>query len=54
MTYEEAFWFLTAKTNDLNWRHHQKGDTAQLGIEQFLAKKYRPGVESFTEHPQKD
>ena len=48
MSYEEASWFLAAKHNDLNWRHHQAG-TAGQGIDEFLAKRYKPGVGSYTE-----
>jgi trans-feruloyl-CoA hydratase/vanillin synthase len=48
MSYDEASYFLTAKHNDLNWRHHQEGRGGD-GIDRFLAKEYRPGLESFTE-----
>jgi feruloyl-CoA hydratase/lyase len=48
MSYDEASYFLSAKHNDLNWRHHKEGSGGD-GIDSFLAKEYRPGVESFTE-----
>ncbi len=48
MSYDEASYFLTSKHNDLNWRHHQEGQGGD-GIERFLAKEYKPGVQSFTE-----
>ena len=48
MSYDEASWFLAAKHNDLNWRHHQLGEAGK-GVEKFLAKEYRPGISSYTE-----
>ena len=48
MSYDEAYWFLAAKHNDLNWRHHQLGEEGK-GVELFLAKQYRPGISSYTE-----
>ena len=48
MSYDEAYWFLAAKHNDLNWRHHQLGEEGK-GIDLFLDKRYRPGIGSYTE-----
>ena len=48
MSYDEASWFLAAKHNDLNWRHHQLGEEGK-GVDLFLAKRYRPGIDSYTE-----
>lgn len=48
MSYDEAYWFLAAKHNDLNWRHHQLGEEGK-GIDLFLGKHYRPGIGSYTE-----
>lgn len=47
MSYDQAYWFLAAKHNDLNWRHHQLGEEGK-GIDLFLAKQYRPGISSYT------
>ncbi len=48
MSYEQAFWWLMAKSNELQWRHQREGRGGE-GIERFLAKEYKPGVSSFTE-----
>jgi trans-feruloyl-CoA hydratase/vanillin synthase len=50
MSYEQAYWFLQAKSGELRGRQKQKG-TADQGIEKFLAKEYRPGRGSYTATP---
>jgi len=48
MTYEQAYWWLTSKSNELKMQHtlaKEGGD----GIDRFLAKEYRPGRGSYTE-----
>jgi trans-feruloyl-CoA hydratase/vanillin synthase len=48
MNYEQAFWWLMAKSNELQWRHAgaRRGPD---GIQPFLEKQYRPGASSFTD-----
>jgi trans-feruloyl-CoA hydratase/vanillin synthase len=48
MSYEQAYWYLMAKSNELQWRHLKLGHGGE-GIEKFVAKEYRPGFGSFTE-----
>ncbi len=52
MSYEQAYWFLMSKSNELQWRHKKLGGRGE-GIEKFLAKEYRPGLSSFTDRPNK-
>ena len=47
MSYDQAYWFLMSKSNELRWRHQESGRGSE-GIEKFLAKEYRPGMGSFT------
>ena len=47
MSYDQAYWFLMSKSNELRWRHQESGRGGE-GIEKFLAKEYRPGMGSFT------
>jgi feruloyl-CoA hydratase/lyase len=51
MSYDQAYWWLMAKSNEL--RFHKKAEgTADEGIENFLQKKYRPGSDSYTSIPE--
>jgi trans-feruloyl-CoA hydratase/vanillin synthase len=50
MSYEQAYWWLMAKSNELRWRHDQGADEHFAGIDRFLDKGYRPGYSSHTEH----
>lgn len=47
MSYEQAFWWLQSKSNELKWRHDRAGTGGQ-GVKDFVAKKYKPGEASFT------
>jgi len=47
MDHEQAYLWLQAKGNELKWRHAREGRGGD-GIEKFLAKEYRPGLQSFT------
>jgi trans-feruloyl-CoA hydratase/vanillin synthase len=47
MSYEQAYWWLMAKSNELRWRHAREGRGGE-GIDKFLDKQYRPGFDSFT------
>jgi trans-feruloyl-CoA hydratase/vanillin synthase len=47
MSHEQAFWFLRAKSEELRGRQRARG-TEGRGIERFLAKEYRPGLDSYT------
>lgn len=51
MSYEQAYWWLMAKSNELKWRHEQAGRGGD-GIKKFLAKEYKPGEGSFTHEPE--
>jgi trans-feruloyl-CoA hydratase/vanillin synthase len=53
MSNEEASAYLAAMHNDLNWRHYKQG-LEGLGVDMFLAKKYRPGVSSYTKAKPED
>jgi len=53
MTYEQAYWWLMAKSNELRWRHDQEGTDYQ-GIDKFLSKQYRPAVGSYTQAKERD
>jgi trans-feruloyl-CoA hydratase/vanillin synthase len=48
MSYEQAYWWLLAKSNELRWRHDRQGFGGE-GIDKFLTKEYRPGFGSFTQ-----
>lgn len=48
MTYDQAYWFLMSKSNELQWRHQRAGQGGE-GIEKFLSKEYRPGLGSYTD-----
>src|SRR5579885_2227696 len=48
MDQEQAYYRLQAKSNELKWRHEHEGRGGD-GIQRFLAKEYRPGLQSFTE-----
>jgi trans-feruloyl-CoA hydratase/vanillin synthase len=48
MDQEQAYYWLQAKSNELKWRHEHEGRGGD-GIQRFLAKEYRPGLQSFTE-----
>jgi hypothetical protein len=48
MNYEQAYWWLMAKSNELHWRHAGAG-RGQDGIQGFLDKTYRPVDASFKE-----
>ena len=48
MTYEQAYWWLTSKVNELKLQHAVAEEGAE-GIDRFLAKEYRPGLGSFTD-----
>lgn len=52
MSYEQAYWYLIAKSNELQWRHQKLGHGGE-GIEKFLAKEYRPAFSSFTDPSKK-
>lgn len=47
MSYEQAYWWLMAKSNELKWRHDQLGVGGE-GINNFLDKRYKPGLGPFT------
>lgn len=51
MSYEQAYWWLMAKSNELKWRHGQAGRGGD-GIKKFLDKEYKPGEGSFTREPE--
>jgi trans-feruloyl-CoA hydratase/vanillin synthase len=48
MSYEQAYWWLMSKSNELKWQHGKKGQGGD-GIDRFLSKEYRPGLGSFTD-----
>ena len=48
MSQEQAYYWLMAKSNELKWRHEHEGRGGD-GVRRFLEKRYRPGLQSFTE-----
>jgi trans-feruloyl-CoA hydratase/vanillin synthase len=48
MDQEQAYYWLMAKSNELKWRHEHEGRGGD-GVRRFLEKRYRPGLQSFTE-----
>ena len=48
MSQEQAYYWLMAKSNELKWRHEHEGRGGD-GVKRFLEKRYRPGLQSFTE-----
>jgi trans-feruloyl-CoA hydratase/vanillin synthase len=48
MDQEQAYYWLMTKSNELKWRHEQEGRGGD-GVQRFLEKRYRPGLQSFTE-----
>ena len=48
MDQEQAYYWLMAKSNELKWRHANEGRGGD-GVQRFLEKQYRPGLQSFTE-----
>jgi trans-feruloyl-CoA hydratase/vanillin synthase len=48
MSQEQAYYWLMAKSNELKWRHEHEGRGGD-GVQRFLEKRYRPGLQSFTE-----
>jgi len=51
MSYEQAYWWLMAKSNELKWRHANAGGGGD-GITKFVSKEYKPGEVSFTDTPE--
>jgi feruloyl-CoA hydratase/lyase len=51
MSQEQAYYWLMAKSNELKWRHEHEGRGGD-GVQRFLEKRYRPGLQSFTETEQ--
>jgi trans-feruloyl-CoA hydratase/vanillin synthase len=46
MNYEQAYWWLAAKSSELKLQHDAEGSGSD-GIDRFLAKEYRPGLGSY-------